>query len=243
MSSLGCPRESGPPQPAASCASLGASQPVLLYVTQAAGFRHSVLGHSVDVLESLGETHGFTVYHVENARAAVGALDGCAGIAFYTSGDLAFSADEKAKLLDYVSSGGAFVGFHSATDTNYDWPEYGELVGAYFERHPWNEEVTVEITQPPHESVQALPATFDVDDEIYVFKTFHDTRVEVVASLDLGSVDASGVTLPAWGVPLAWVQEYGDGRVFYTALGHGGVWDDPDYQALVSAGISWTLPP
>ena len=234
---VACQRE---PKPISSCAEVDSATPVVLYVTHSAGYRHSVLPHSVDVLAQVGQG-AFTVHHSEDAGVAVDALDGCAAIAFFTSGDLGLSAAQRTQLLDFVSGGGAFIGFHSATDTYYDWPEYGELVGAYFERHPWTQDVTVNVVQPAHASVAGLPASFEVNDEIYMFETFHEDRVEVVLELDLGSVDTTGVSLPSWGVPLAWVQDYGEGKVFYTALGHGPIWDDAQYRTLLSSGITWAL--
>lgn len=224
-----------------SCAGLELADPVVLYVTESAGYEHSVLPHSVEILSAVGSQRGFHVEPIADASTAVDGLEGCAGLVFYTSGELDLSGPQKQRLLQFVSEGGAFVGFHSATDTFYEWGEYGHLIGAYFQKHPWRQEVTVSARPPRHEVLGALPNSFQVTDEIYVFDTFYENEVRVVLDLDTNSVDMSGQTPPAWGYPLAWVRDYGQGRVFYTALGHGGIWDDPQYQELVGAGTQWAL--
>ena len=78
---------------------------------------------------------------------------------------------------------------HSATDTLYTWPEYGELIGAWFNGHPWTQEVSIRVEDPDHPIVRALAPSFRIADEIYQFRDFSRDRVHVLLSLDTSSVD------------------------------------------------------
>lgn len=218
--------------------------PVLLYVTHAAGFEHSSLGHSAAVLAVLGESAGFEVRHESDATIAITreALDGAAAIGFFTSGELPLSDEQRDLLLAFVSSGGGFVGFHSAADTFYEWPAYNELQGGWFNGHPWGDvEAEVMVTGPMHPASSALPASFRITDEFYQFKSFRSDRFVPILRLDTASVDTNqaGVVVQPWGFPLAWVGTHGHGRVFYSALGHGAVWDDPLFRAHIAGGVAW----
>ncbi|HVG17854.1 MAG TPA: ThuA domain-containing protein, partial [Blastocatellia bacterium] len=167
-----------------------------------------------------------------------------AAVVFYTTGELPVSDEQKAALLDFVKSGKGFVGIHSATDTFYKWAEYGELIGGYFDQHPWHQQVTVKVEDRNHPATRHLGAAFEIKDEIYQFKDFSRDRVHVLLSLDTGSVD---LTLPAVrrtdkDFALAWWRNYGRGRVFYTALGHGAeVWQDGRFQQHLLGALRWAM--
>jgi len=153
-------------------------------------------------------------------------------------------ADQKAALLDFVRSGKGFVGIHSATDTFYEWPDYGALVGAYFDGHPWHQTVAIRVEDNGHPATSALPATFQLADEIYQFRNWSRTDVHVLLSLDPRSVDtgAEGVHRSDRDFALSWTRSYGQGRVFYTALGHEpGVWQDARFQQHLAGGIRWAM--
>lgn len=217
--------------------------PHVLYVTHSAGFVHAVLPHSVEVLQSLAnETGDFTLAHYDDANAALAedVLAGAQGLVFYTSGELPLDDAARQRLLDFVAAGNAFVGFHSASDTLYEWSAYGSLVGGYFDGHPWHEEVGLVIEEPAHPAVSALAAPLVLTDEVYQFSDWQQGST-VLLSLDTATVDlgAGGVHNEPWGFPLAWTRMHGRGRVFYTALGHGDVWDDASFQALALGGIRW----
>ena len=129
---------------------------------------------------------------------------------------------QKAALLAFVKSGRGFLGVHSATDTFYTWPDYLDLVGGYFNGHPWHQPVTIEVVDPGDPLVDFLGNSLQVEDEIYQISDFDYGGSRVLLRLDPSSVDLSktGVHQRFYGWPLAWTRLYGDGRVFYTALGH-----------------------
>ena len=218
----------------------------VLYLTHSAGFKHEVLPVSEEVMKEIGERSGlFEVTATKDcsliSRESLKQYD---AVVFYTTGELPISDEQKAAFLDFIKSGKGFVGIHSATDTFYKWPEYGELIGGYFDQHPWHQDVTVNVEDNKHPATRHLGKSFQIKDEIYQFKDFSRSRVHVLLSLDTSSVD---LTKPAVhrtdkDFALAWWRNYGKGRVFYTALGHREeVWRDPRFQQLLTGALRWAM--
>ena len=216
----------------------------VLYITHSAGFRHGSLPTSCAVMQDLGVRSGdFEVSCSEDlALISADSLQDFDILYFFTSGELALSNQQKADLLAFVRDGKGFGGAHSATDTFYTWPEYGEMIGAWFNGHPWAQEVLIRVEDPDHPVVRSLAPTFRLSDEIYQFRDFSRDRVHVLLSLDTSSVDlaAPGVAREDGDFPLAWCRDYGKGRVFYTALGHPDeTWLDERFQTLVLNALRW----
>ncbi len=218
----------------------------VLYLTQSAAFAHDVLDHSEAVLGRIATESGLfdvTVSH-DASTLTVDTLARYAAVVFYTTGELPMGDEGKAALLAYVRGGGGFVGVHSATDTFYEWPDYLALIGGYFDGHPWREEVTVRVENQTHPSTRHLGASFTIDDEIYQFRQWSRATVDVLLSLDVGSVDlaASGINRRDQDFALAWTRREEAGRVFYTALGHRPeVWDDVRFQRHLLEGVRWAM--
>ncbi|HKP84746.1 MAG TPA: ThuA domain-containing protein [Blastocatellia bacterium] len=238
--------EPGGPAGPARTASAARVKRSVLYLTHSAGWKHEVLPLSEQILKQIGERGGaFEVTATQDcsllSRDNLKRYD---AIVFYTTGELPLTDEQKAAFLDFIKSGKGFVGIHSATDTFYKWPEYGELIGGYFDQHPWHQEVTVKVEDPHHAATRHLGSSFKINDEIYQFKDFSRDRVHVVLSLDAGSVD---LTLPAVhrrdkDFALAWWRNYGRGRVFYTALGHRAeVWQDDRFQQHLLGALRWAM--
>ena len=163
-------------------------------------------------------------------------------VSFYTTGELPLDDRQKDALIAFVRGGKGFVGIHSATDTFYKWPAYGEMVGGYFDGQPWHQAVKVRVEDPKHPATSHLPDGFTISDEIYQFRSWSRDRVHVLLSLDPGSVDLTkeGVQRTDRDFALAWTREEGKGRVFYTALGHeADVWRDPGFRQHLAGGIRW----
>jgi type 1 glutamine amidotransferase len=217
----------------------------ILYFTHSAGYRHDVIPLSRSVLTELGRRSGvFEVTATEDvSELSTGNLERYAAVMFFTTGELPMSGAQKTALLDFVRSGRGFLGVHSATDTFYTWPDYRELVGGYFDGHPWHQPVTIEVVEPGDPLVAFLGKSFQIEDEIYQIRDFDDRGSRVLLRLDPRSVDLSkdGVHRRPYGWPLAWTRSYGEGRVFYTALGHeASVWQDARYQRLLANAILWS---
>jgi type 1 glutamine amidotransferase len=206
-------------------------------LTATAGFRHDSISTARQVLTGLGSSSGeFTITATEDlstiSAATLAAHDGL----FFalTSGELAFSADQRAAILSFVSNGGGFLGAHSATDTLYGWPEYGTLVGAYFKEHPWTQQASVVVEDGGHPASSGLGDRFSIQEEFYTFRENPRPRVQVLLRLDAASVGTSG------DYPLAWAQSYGNGRAYYNALGHfSSTWTDPRFQRQIAGAIRW----
>ena len=218
----------------------------VLYITHSAGYRHEVLPLSMQILGELGAKAGWFEVDATEDVAALTAdnLEQYAAVVFYTTGELPISAQQKADLLAFIEGGKGFVGIHSATDTFYEWPEYGRLIGAYFDQHPWHQEVTIRVEDRKHPATRHLGAAFRITDEIYQFKDFSRANLHVLLSLDPASVD---LTLPDVhradrDFATAWTRSQGKGRVFYTALGHRPeVWRDARFQRHLVEGLRWAI--
>ena len=218
----------------------------ILYFTYSAGYRHDVIPLSKAILTQLGSNSGvFEVTATEDtSEFSTENLKRYAAVMFYTTGELPMSGAQKTALFNFVRSGRGFLGVHSATDTFYTWPDYLDLVGGYFNGHPWHQAVTIEVVDPGDPVVAFLGNFLQIEDEIYQISDFDYRGSHVLLRLDPSSVDLgkTGVHQRFYGWPLAWKRFYGQGRVFYTALGHeASVWQDRRYQRMLTNAILWSM--
>ena len=152
--------------------------------------------------------------------------------------------EELADLLAWVKAGGAFAGTHCATDTLYDTP-YGDLIGGYFDGHPWHQKVALKVEDPDHPAAAGFETGSVITDEIYQFNPagpYSREKLHVVLSIDTASIDASKGKRKDNDYAVSWCQEYGRGKVFYTSLGHRKeVWSDPRFQKHLIGGLDWAV--
>ncbi|WP_369226328.1 ThuA domain-containing protein [Streptomyces sp. R39] len=209
--------------------------PRLLVHTRTTGYRHDSIP---DAVAAVREFTGFDVDATEDPAALEQPLDGYAAVVFLsTSGEILTPAG-RARLAAYVVAGGGFAGVHAAACTEYDWPHYGELLGARFDRHPEYQPGRALVEDHDHPATRHLPAAWDFADEWYDFRDSPRGRVRVLLSADETSYDGGGMGDDH---PLAWCREQGAGRVFYTALGHAReAYRDPAFLAHVRGGLAWT---
>jgi uncharacterized protein len=210
----------------------------VLMLTATAAFRHDSIPAARQAMAGLAASTGeFSVTATESLSAlAADNLRAYDVVMFaLTSGELPLSAAQKAALLDFVMSGHGFIGVHSATDTLYEWPDYGRLIGAYFRDHPWTQQGTVIVEDPSHPATAGVGDRFSLVEEFYTFQENPRGRVQVLLRLDAASVGATG------DYPLAWAQSFGTGRVYYNALGHfSETWGDTRFQRQLAGAIRWT---
>jgi serine/threonine protein kinase/type 1 glutamine amidotransferase len=216
----------------------------LLAITESAAFSHKV-SERTDAqpslvqrsLQELGESGDFEVVDSQDSRGWIKPeyLKDFDAVFFYTSGELSITPEGKAALLAFVRSGKGFAGSHCAADTLYQWPEYGELIGAYFNKHLGDRDVTIRVDDPAHPSTRHLGKSFKVREEIYQFKApFSRDKVHILMHFDYPGVSNGGA--------MAWTKEYGKGRVFYTALGHDEViWKDERFRKHLLGGLRYVL--
>ncbi|WP_220183014.1 ThuA domain-containing protein [Sphaerisporangium album] len=190
----------------------------VLVFSKTAGFRHDSIPAGIQAVRDLGAGNNFTVDATEDAAAfTTGNLAQYAAVIFLsTTGDVLNAAQQTA-FESYIASGKGYVGVHAAADTEYDWPFYGNLVGAWFSSHPAIQQANVRVTDRAHAATATLPATWTRTDEWYNYRTNPRASARVLATLDEGSY--SGGTMGA-DHPIVWCKTYGGGRSFYTGGGH-----------------------
>ncbi len=236
----GCSGESRPSTTSPNEAqSIPPGSPIrVMMLTATRGFRHDSIPVARDVMNAMASSSGeFTVTMTEDISAVTASTLAGYDVLFFalTTGELPFDPEQKAAILNFVSGGKGFLGVHSATDTLYDWPDYGRLVGAYFKEHPWTQSATVLVEDPTHPSTAGLGDRFTLTEEFYTFRENPRPRVQVLLRLDPSSVGSSG------DYPLAWTQSYGAGRVYYNALGHfADTWRDARFQRQLVGALRWT---
>ena len=223
----------------------------LLFVTQVAPYLdgpagvHGVLDQAAVGVAEVAELHGMHARRIDDVRTIdEGALESARALALFTIGETPWSSAQRAAILERVRSGAlAVLAIHSATDSCYGWDEYGALVGARFDGHPWTQEVALEVVEPDHPATRHLDAAWRWTDEVYQFRDLRsDARVLLRvpdAQLDLG---AQGAKRPDFGFPLAWCFAEGGGRVSSTSLGHfPGAWESPAYLRHLAGSLAWAL--
>src|SRR2546422_3179236 len=140
-----------------------AQQPPVLVFSKTAGFRHSSIPNGIAAIRKLGQENGFAVDATEDAGAFTRKnLARYSAVVFLsTTGDV-LDAAQQDDFERFIQAGGGYVGVHSATDTEYDWPWYGRLAGAYFNGHPGNPNVrkgTYRGLHKSHPSTEGFPDT------------------------------------------------------------------------------------
>ncbi|GAC1482764.1 MAG: hypothetical protein NVS1B5_01140 [Gemmatimonadaceae bacterium] len=198
----------------------GSQQPQVLVFSKTAGFRHSSIGAGTAAVRKLGQENGFTVDATEDAGAfTTKNLARYRAVVFLnTTGDV-LDAAQKNDFERYIQAGGGYVGIHSATDTEYNWPWYGRLAGAWFNGHPNNPNVrkgTYRVLDKSHPSTEGLPDTWDREDEFYNFKSI-DPTIHVLVDIDEKTYQGG---TNGDHHPMSWYHDFDGGRAFYTNMGH-----------------------
>jgi uncharacterized protein len=224
----------------------------ILMVTQSAGFKHgSVTRKENDLapaeraITELGIASG--LFRVDCTQDVAKdftkeALQNYDIVFFYTTGDLPIPEDVREYFFnDWLKQKGhGFIGAHSAADTYHNYKPYWDMIGGTFDGHPWGsgETVTVTVHDQDHPLSKPWGEEFTVQDEIYQFKNWQPEKVRVLMSLNMAK---TGKKEPRH-IPIAWVKNYGDGKVFHMSLGHREeVWANPTYMKSMLGGIKWIL--
>jgi type 1 glutamine amidotransferase len=226
----------------------------VLYLDQSIGWKHAPvarpegggLAPSEIAIQAIGQESGvFTAEITQDAREITPQrLEGVDVLVFYTTGALPLSSEAWAVVQQRVAAGKlGFVGVHSATDTGwpYDGPgeTYTQFINGHFAGHPWVQgtPIRVETLDPDLPLVGMWPVSFDYAEEIYQHSDFDPSKVRVLQTLDF-----AGTPLKRpYAVPIAWARQIGQGRLFFTNLGHTpSTWDDPRFRAQIVEAVKWT---
>jgi type 1 glutamine amidotransferase len=260
-----------------------AARKKLLFLTYPGVAYHQSLDSAEAAVAELGTAGGFDVtLDPRRPKSLEGAdkidlsyftpqyLDQFDGLMLMTNGNPPFTEAQKRAMIDFVRGGRALIGVHCATVTFYDYPPFGEMLGAYYRRAVRQGAIVVlKVEDPNHPATRMLGGlTWPVVDEFYHFAKeswdasrptenvsspgnfripmgFSRDRVHVLLSIDTERSNISNLPEVTRGgdYPQAWTRNFGSGRVFYTALGHrADIWThDPVFRAHVTGGIRWAL--
>jgi type 1 glutamine amidotransferase len=209
----------------------------VLVFSKTAKYHHKSIPKGIKAIMKLGEENGFATDTTTNSMnfTAENLKQYSAVIFLSPTGDVL--NDEQQKAFEaYIKNGGGFVGIHSATDCEYDWAWYGNLVGAYFSSHPEQQEAVLKVTDQTHISTKHLPKEWKRKDEWYNFKFMN-----VLISIDETSYDAGKYKMGS-NHPMAWYHNYQGGRSFYTQLGHTDEsYQEPLFLQHLLGGIKYAM--
>jgi type 1 glutamine amidotransferase len=219
--------------------SKGGTAKVLVF-SKTGGFRHASIKDGIVALRELAAEHRVAIDFTEDASRFTEAnlAQYKAVIFLLTSGNTILNDDQKAAFEHYIRAGGGYVGVHSASDTEYQWPWYGGLVGAYFHGHPAVQQATINVVDANHPSTSMLPQRWTRSDEWYNFAPNpRSNGVHVLLTMD--ETTYKGGTMGA-DHPIAWYHAYDGGRAWYTALGHTSQsYSEPLFLAHLWGGIEY----
>ncbi|MFG2055555.1 ThuA domain-containing protein [Micromonospora sp. NPDC048930] len=209
-----------------------------LVFSKTAGFRHDSIPAGIAAIQKLGQENNFAVDATEDAGAFTDANLARYDVVVWlsTTGDV-LDGDQQAAFERYIRSGGGYAGVHAASDTEYEWPWYGKLVGAYFNSHPAIQQATVKVDDHVHPSTEPLPDRWVRTDEWYNYRADPRGKVHVLAALDERSY-GPGTGAMGTSHPIAWCQQYDGGRSWYTGGGHTDAsYTEPEFLKHLLGGI------
>ena len=227
----------------------------LLVIGEEKGYRHEAVSHAMATIERMGRESGLWDTTIRTDTEALTKkkleynaknLNDFDAVVFYTGGTLEMTPEQKSDFLSFVHDDGkGFVGIHSATITFTGWPEYGEMIGGYFDEHPWGTfDAPVIVEDPAFPGMAQWPAAFTIRDEIYQMHQYSREKLRVLMRLDPAKLDMTNkrVHRTDGDFAVAWAKSYGQGRVFYSTLGHPVEnWARPDMQKMYFEAIRWAL--
>lgn len=196
------------------------STPRILVFTKTKGWHHSSIRAGAAALSELGKANGFRVDTTDDASVFTDSkLKRYRAVVFLNTTGNVLSGDQQVAFERYIQAGGGFVGIHAAADTEYGWPWYNKLVGAYFKSHPQDPNVrkaTIMVKDTSFIAMKGLPERWERTDEWYNYRSIHG-GIKVLATLDENTYEGGD---NGDNHPIAWYHEYDGGRAFYTGGGH-----------------------
>jgi type 1 glutamine amidotransferase len=190
----------------------------VLVFSKTAGFRHDSIPQGITAIQQLGAANNFTVTATEDANQFTTAnLAQYKAVVFLsTTGDV-LNATQQTAFESYINGGGGYVGIHAAADTEYGWPYYGTLVGAWFASHPAQQSAQIRVEDRAHAATAHLGQTWTRTDEWYNYQTNPRSTAKILANLNESSYSGGSMSGDH---PITWCKKIGNGRSFYTGLGH-----------------------
>jgi uncharacterized protein len=227
----------------------------LLVLGEEKGYRHEAVSHALATIERLGKDTGLwdttlrtdtEVLTKKKLEYNAKNLNDFDAVLFFTGGDPEMDAQQKADFISFIHDDGkGFIGVHSAAITFVDWPEYGDMIGGYYDEHPWlTFDAPIIVEDPSFPGMQQWPHAFVLRDEIYQMRNYSRDKVRVLMRLDPTKLDMKNKNVHRTDRDFAvtWAKMYGKGRVYYTTLGHVEAnWDKPEFQQMITEAIKWAM--
>ncbi|AOM78055.1 ThuA domain-containing protein [Pedobacter steynii] len=221
-----------------ACNSFAKKKKILVF-SKTSGFHHSSIPAGILAIQRLAMENKFVADTTTDAtKINIGNLKQYAAIVFLnTTGDI-FNEQQQKAFEQYIRSGGGFVGVHAATDTEFEWPWFGKLVGAYFLKHPEQQVAALNVLNRKTVSTAHLPEIWKRKDEWYNFKDI-STDLKVLISIDENSYKGG---TNGTNHPMAWYHDFDGGRSFYTGLGHTEEsYTDPLFLQHLLGGLQYAM--
>jgi len=229
----------------------------ILVISQTKGFEHDSISGAMVAIYNMGRESGLWDAELRTDTELITKKDlsrNTKNLDFFdalvfvsTTGELDLDDGQKKDMMSFIKDDGkGFVGVHAALDTNYKWAEYGEMIGGWFDQHPWSTFNAPIINEDPSfPAVRHFPGAFVKYDEIYQPKEWSREKVHVLLSLDPAKLNYENnprIHRTDHDFAVAWDKLYGKGRVFYSTLGHTEeAWNDPDIRKMYFEAIKWAL--
>jgi type 1 glutamine amidotransferase len=211
----------------------------ILVFSRTLGFHHASIPTGIAAIQKIGMDNNMEVDTTTDANFFTEKqLKKYAAVVFLSTTGNVLNDEQQLAFESYIKKGGGFVGIHAATDTEYDWPWYNQLVGAYFKSHPKQQEAVLHIIDPSHISTMHLPKEWKRFDEWYNFKSIQPNLHVLI------TIDEKSYTGGENGDfhPMAWWHDFDGGRAFYTEFGHTDEsYADPLFIQHVTGGIAYAV--
>ncbi len=213
----------------------------VLVFSKTEAFRHASIGAGITALTKMSKDKGFGVKFTEDAALFnQKELSKYNAVVFLNTTGNVLNDEQQSAFERYIQAGGGYLGIHSATDCEYDWPWYGQLVGAYFLDHPSTpsniQKGKYTVVAKNHWGTQGMPDQFERTDEFYSFRNM-SPKINVLLTIDEKSYQ--GGKIPNYH-PMSWYQEFDGGRSFYTAMGHTDeTFSEPLFLNHLWAGLNY----
>lgn len=220
---------------------LALEQRGVLIFSKTAGFRHSSIEQGAACLQELCSQLGLKSTHSEDADLFDDqSLSRYRAVVFLsTTGDV-LDLRQEAAFERFIRAGGGFFGIHAAADTEYDWPFYGELIGAYFASHPAIQRARQRLLANQHPALRGLPSPWERNDEWYDFQTLPGPEFERLMELDDSSYNGATTAERLGSHPIAWCRRLGPARILYTGGGHTEAsFEEPAFRSHLKGALAW----
>jgi type 1 glutamine amidotransferase len=210
----------------------------VLVFSKTAAYRHDSIASGIGAIRALGNFNNFRVDASEDAGLFTDQnLAKYRAVIFLNTSGTILDREGKAAFERFIQRGGGFVGVHSASDTEYDWPWYEGLVGTYFHKHPAIQSATLRVVDASHGSTRPLPIDWTRTDEWYNFRRDLDPGITVLIRIDERTYRGGSMGADH---PISWYHTYDGGRAWYTAIGHTiESYSEPLFLQHLLGGINW----